>query len=161
MKKVRVYYNGKRLRDMPLYATKWQILKAMIKNFLRKVFIGVVIISTLVGVYKLGSILSPKTIFADKEVIKEVEMRAPVMDRIAMCESSNQHFENGQVKLNGNKNTSVDIGKYQINSDIWGKTATDMGYDLMKEKDNEAFAYFIFKNYGTAPWKASAGCWYR
>jgi len=65
-----------------------------------------------------------------------VETVAPVMERIAKCESGNTHYRNGQVIFNANKGGSVDIGLYQINS-IWNKKATEMKLDLTKPVQND------------------------
>lgn len=95
----------------------------------------------------------------EAEVIKEVPVSVipPVMERIAKCESGGTHYKNGQVIFNANSNT-VDIGKYQINS-IWNRKASEMKLDLTKEKDNEAFAMYLYQNFGTEPWYASKACW--
>src|SRR6266576_6311948 len=54
-----------------------------------------------------------------------IAMEAPVLQRIADCESGNgtpnsgkQFLANGNVVTNLNKNGSIDIGKYQINLNI-------------------------------------------
>jgi len=71
------------------------------------------------------------------------------MARIAKCESGNSHYDkNGQVLIN----KSRDVGRYQINVQVWGKKATELGYDLYNEKDNEAFALWLFENKGSEPW---------
>ena len=82
------------------------------------------------------------------------------MERIAKCESGNNQFDStGQVQLNANTNKSVDIGVFQINNKVWGKKATELGYDLMVEKDNRAMAEYIYETRGTEPWGASSKCW--
>ena len=112
------------------------------------------------GIFMAGRYLYPTTIYTKQEVIKEVDSRAPVLERIAKCESKNSHFAtNGQVLVAGNTNKSVDIGRYQINSQIWGAHATEQGLNLFIEKDNEKMAIWIYKNYGTEPWVYSKKCW--
>lgn len=123
----------------------------------------VMIIALLIGsgyVVAFVHISKAEVEFVDREVIKEVEVsRIPaVMERIAKCESGGTHYRNGQVIFNGNTNKSVDIGKYQINS-VWNATATKMGLDLTKEKDNEAFAMHIYHTRGTEDWYSSKACW--
>ncbi len=95
------------------------------------------------------------------EVVKEVEkfVKAPIMDRIAKCESGGKHFDtNGQVLMRSNTNRSVDLGKFQINT-VWFAKATELGLDLNKEEDNEKMAYYIYHNHGTQPWYSSEHCW--
>lgn len=96
-----------------------------------------------------------------------IEMEAPVLQRIADCESGNgkpgsgTHFKNGQVILRANTDSTVDIGKYQVNLTYWGKKASELGYDLTKEADNYAMAKWIYENKGTSDWSASQKCWYK
>jgi hypothetical protein len=84
---------------------------------------------------------------------------APVMLRIARCESNNSHYDkNGQVLMRTNDNKSVDVGVMQINS-IWFKKASEMKLDLTKEADNRKFADYLYENFGTEPWIWSKACW--
>lgn len=94
-----------------------------------------------------------------------VNAPAPVLDRIADCESGNgtkgsaKHYLNGQVLLRANTNATIDIGKYQVNLTYWGKKATELGFDLTREADNKAMAEWIYANKGTGDWSASQKCW--
>jgi hypothetical protein len=124
-------------------------------RFLRKLsFILIIALITSVIVFYFF----PRIV--EKPIEVQVESKSAVMERIAKCESGNRHFDtNGQVVLNGNKDGSVDVGRYQINSAIWGKKATELGYNLTKEDDNTSFANWLYKNYGTEPWYPSKKCW--
>ena len=95
--------------------------------------------------------------YADsKPVVMYNKSIPPILVKISKCESGGTHFDkNGQVVINATR----DIGKYQINVPIWGKKAKEMGLDLSKEKDNEAFALWLFENKGSAPWVHSSKCW--
>ena len=86
-------------------------------------------------------------------------MKAPVLARIAKCESNGSQFLHGQVVTHANRNGSVDIGKYQINIRKWSKQATKLHYNLATLKGNTAMAQYIYLNYGTGAWYASAKCW--
>ena len=86
-------------------------------------------------------------------------MKAPVLARIAKCESDGSQFLHGQVITHANRNGSVDIGKYQINIRKWGKRATKLHYNLATLKGNTAMAQYIYLNYGTGAWYLSAKCW--
>lgn len=164
MKAVKIYWHGKRLKDIYPYATRWEVFKYRVKRFVRKLVIVLcsmgVGYAMLFAAYAAGSHLNPRTVYAEKEVQVIVETDAPVLARIAKCESGNRHYKDGQVIFNANTNGSVDIGKYQINS-LWNKKATEMGLDLTKEKDNETFAKYLYANLGTEPWSASKSCWNR
>lgn len=117
----------------------------------------------LMGAFQAGIRLMPQQlVYAEKEVVKEVRLKAPVMERIAFCESGGQHIEKktGQVIMRSNTNKTVDVGKYQINS-VWFKKATELGLDITKEVDNEKFAYWLYENRGTNDWVYSRDCWSR
>lgn len=108
-----------------------------------------------------GSQFIPRTVYADKEIVKIVEASTtmPILDKIMKCESTaSQVGKDGQVVVHVNKDGSYDTGIMQINS-IWNKTATSMGYDLSKETDNKAFGVWLFLNKGTGPWSSSSACW--
>ena len=88
------------------------------------------------------------------------ETLPPILSRIAECESGNTHYgKSGQVLAIGNKNGSVDVGRYQINISTWGAKATELGYDLWNEGDNEKMAVWIYENHGTEPWHLTRDCW--
>ena len=156
-KKVRLYINGKRQPDVDMNRTKWQVFKFKIKRFFKKLFVTLIILVIAYGLFKVGAIYYSREIVTEVEV--KVEPQTPVLDRIAKCESPTGHWKNGQVAFYGNKNGSVDIGKYMINNAIWGKKAAEMGYNLAVEKDNEAFAKYLYQNYGTEPWVFTKHCW--
>lgn len=109
---------------------------------------------------KIYNAMNPNTVYAEKEVVVEVKGHAPIMDKIAQCESGNSHIDKktGQVLMRANANKTVDTGKYQINS-VWYKKASELGLDITKEKDNETMAYWIYENRGTGDWVYSQDCW--
>lgn len=164
MKSLKVYYMGQRLRDVYPHATRWQVLKWRVREFfklcLRVLTWTGLTVGVLYAVFMTGAYLNPVVSYAVQEKILEVDAQAPVMDRIARCESGNSHFgKNGQVLVMGNTNKSVDVGKYQINMSVWGAKATALGYDLFTEQGNKDFAYWLYKNHGTEPWYSSEKCW--
>jgi hypothetical protein len=159
-KPIRVMYNGKPLRKIYPHATGWQVFKFKLKRFVRRVIWLSIIAVILYGIYIGGGIMNPATLYLPSAtVVQEVEAKAPILDKIAKCESPTGHWRNGQVSFNGNKDGSTDIGKYQINDRIWGKKATELGYNLTVEKDNEAMAHWIYENRGTEDWVWSKKCW--
>lgn len=153
---MKVFYNGIRLKDVYPHATRWQVVKYRIARWFRKV---VILILFVLAAYGLAFIFwnpTPQIIYSAIEV---AEKPTPVLERIAKCESGGKHFENGQVLVRGNTNKSVDVGKFQINMSLWGKKATELGYNLMDEKGNEAFAKWLYANRGTEDWIWSKDCW--
>jgi hypothetical protein len=167
MKKLKVYYMGERLRDVYPHATKWQVLKWRVREFVKKVIrlatmggVGAIVVTTI---FMAGQWSSPVHITA-QTVIDEKD--SPVLDRIAGCESEGNrnskgsHYgKDGQVRTNANTNKSVDIGKFQINQSAWGKKATELGLNLWVEKDNKTMAEWIYANRGTEDWYSSKSCW--
>jgi len=151
---------GKKTRYEYLHLTKWQAFKRSVAKFFRRLLWAGVIGLIAFAIFKAGAYINPSIITTTAEVIKEVPIKAPIMDRIAKCESPIGHYgKNGQVEVRGNDNHTVDIGKYQINSYYWGKEASQMGLNLWVEKDNETFANWLYREKGTSPWSSSAHCW--
>jgi len=138
--------------------TRGQRLAMALKRLVVRTLMVMAILSSLGWAMYAGSAFMPVTVYAEKEVVKEVEAQAPILKRIAKCESSDMHFKDGQVLVRPNTNGTVDIGRYQINS-VWNKKATELGLDLTKEVDNEKMARWIYSNRGTGDWSASAKCW--
>ena len=134
-------------------------IRRMIKRILTTSAVTVGVAWVAVGALHFGMAFAPK-VYAEKEVVKEVRVKAPIMDKIAKCESGNTHLDpkTGQVLMRGNTNKTVDIGRYQLNS-VWHKKATELGLDLTKDADNEKFAYWLFENRGTEDWYSSKSCW--
>ncbi len=166
MKKLKIYYMGRKLRDVYPHATRFQVFKWKVQEFLKKVLRVVTASAMGYGVlyiaFSLGAYFNPVMTYATQEKIvyqyKDVEYS--VMNRIAKCESGNTQFaKNGQVILNANTNGTVDVGKYQINMKVWGAKATELGYDLMTEEGNTNFAMWLFTTHGSEPWYSSVNCW--
>ncbi len=88
-----------------------------------------------------------------------VDKEAPVLERIAQCESGGKHLgKSGQVLLSANTNDTVDVGKYQVNT-VWFGKATELGLDITTEEGNKAMAEWIYFNRGTEDWYSSKHCW--
>src|SRR5574343_730762 len=151
----KIYYMGKRIN------TPMQRFKAWVTMWAIRLIWICAIVLVIVGIYELGAYTNPKTIITKAEVIKEVPIRANILERIAQCESGNKHYaKNGQVQINVNKNGTVDIGVMQINT-VWFVKATELGLDITKEADNRAMAQWIYENRGTGDWYSSQKCWMR
>lgn len=137
-----------------LFLAKRMFLRCLVVSFL------IVTAGWLVtaGIFISKNTIEPEIVYGKEIVEVPIKEIPPVMQRIAQCESGNKHYNKGQVILRSNKDGSVDIGKYQINS-IHSKEASRLGLDLTKEKDNEAYAMYLYENQGTEPWYASIKCW--
>lgn len=91
-----------------------------------------------------------------KELEKNVE-RIWALAEIARCESGDRHYDSSGEVIRGKVNPQ-DIGRYQINLRYHQKTAEAMGLDLFNEKDNEAYAEYLYSKQGAQPWSASNNC---
>ena len=157
--KLKVVWQGKRLKDVYVGASKWQVFKYRVSRFFRNV-LKVLIIGSLASVAIFGAIFYGKSQVPTIIYAVQEKGTTPVLDRIAKCESGgSQYDKNGQVIVKANTNGSVDIGRYQINLRIWGAKAKELGLDLSKEKDNETFALWLYENKGTGDWAPSYKCW--
>jgi hypothetical protein len=151
-KNTKVYFGDKRLNVV-------RNRKGQFKRAGKHLGAVLTVVAILFATYWFGWVMSTEEIIKEVEVVKEVAVHAPVMDRIANCESGNKHFDkNGQVLMRGNTNRTVDLGVYQINT-VWFADATKQGYDLTKETDNRAYAHYLYGKYGTEPWYSSKKCW--
>lgn len=174
MNPIKVFYHGKRLKDVYPYATPWEVFKFRAGRFMRKVLIVSAVV-TSAGWLVYGGIAYEKLTAtptpAQAQIVTVVApFLAPVLDRIADCESGDggkkgtaTHLDkHGQVLvkpvMSGIYAGTYDIGYYQINSNHESE-ATKLGFNLMKEDDNKAFALWLYKNRGTEPWYSSRSCW--
>ena len=81
-----------------------------------------------------------------------------IFARIAYCESSDRQFDGEGDVVRGSVNP-YDVGRYQINMLQWADEAARRGYDLYTEDGNEAMALYLYKKFGTKPWRSSQKCW--
>lgn len=126
-------------------------------SFLKKAVIMSAIIAVGTGISTMY--FSTTTVKATVPEVVTIEAKAPILDRIASCESKgSQVGPSGQVIIHINTNGTYDIGKYQINS-IHNSEATKLGFNLMTEEGNAGYAKYLYANKGTGDWQSSAHCW--
>lgn len=142
-----------------------------ITRLIKVAAVGCISAWALYGAFSSGSIYHPQVAHGDTVTV-EVQADAPVLARIADCESgqrnpktgraikgtATQYDKNGQVLMRTNSDKTVDVGYMQINSKNFAE-ATKLGYDLTKKEDNIAYAKYIYANRGTEPWYSSSSCW--
>lgn len=144
--------------------TRWQIIVIKFKRFVKLVVFWSLIGLLLAGIVQYFRWAYPTEIVkvVEKEILINQDIKYPVLDRIAFCESGNKHYDkNGQVLVRGNTGdrTSVDVGVMQINFKYHGARATELGLDLTKESDNREYAKYLYTTRGTVDWEASKSCW--
>lgn len=165
-----ITFNGNRIWSRTRKG-RFSSFKATISKLWFYSKIGAAILLLLFGVRAFTQWDDARTMAVEKIYLAPQapkESMAAVLAKIADCESGNgkpgtaQHYTKGQVTMRANEaGTSIDIGRFQINLMHWGKKATELGYDLTKEKDNEAMARWIYENRGTGDWSSSQKCWQR
>ena len=164
MKKIKLYYMGQRMKDIYPHATKFQVFRWKLNWYGERTLLALFIAGIGAGIgfaVSEGKRVSAYEVsIVDREVIKEVQiLNAPILERIAKCESGNTHIDkNGQVLMRSNTNKSVDVGRFQINS-VWFKKASELGLDITKDADNRKMAEWIYANRGTEDWYPSKSCW--
>lgn len=158
-----IYYGEKvigQLRDGKGKYSKVGVIRRFVRKMVKLTVIATLIVVGAYSALQVGAKMYPHTVYAVQEKVVEVEVQAPILERIAKCESGGKHFgKTGQVLAVGNTNKSVDVGTYQINVSVWGAKATEMGLNLFDEKDNEKFAKYLYANFGSEPWIHSKHCW--
>ena len=90
--------------------------------------------------------------------VKDYFADAPIMAKIAKCESRHRHLNKSGGVLRGEKNR-YDVGVMQINELYHAETAKKMGLNLLNLDDNVAYARYLYEKQGTKPWNSSAPCW--
>jgi len=156
---MKINYYGKRN-----YTALWAY---NIRKFLKSVLIVVLTISIGAIIFLVGAFTFSTSTVEANNITVVAPLHAPVLDRIANCESGNgkkgsaTQFRSGQVIVHSNRNGTTDIGKYQINMYIWGKKAGELGYNLSTEQGNTKMAEWIYLNKGTGAWLSSFSCWKR
>lgn len=132
------------------------------KKFFKKAAFWVASVTVVSGIFSM--LISTSKVSATVPETITVEAKAPIMDRIADCESGNgtvgsaTQFKNGQVLISINSNGTYDQGKYQINS-IHNKEASALGFNLATEEGNTDYAKYLYANAGTSDWASSQKCW--
>lgn len=137
--------------------TRWQRFLYRLGKKVKTIVIALAII-TAIGYAYVGGVNTKITKASDMATSTPVQIAA-VMQRIAKCESGDSQYDkNGQVLIHINSNSTVDVGRFQINT-VWESQATKLGYDLTKNEDNRQFALWLYENKGTQSWESSAKCW--
>ncbi len=83
---------------------------------------------------------------------------APIMERVAFCESTHTQFISEGVVHRGVVNTK-DVGIFQINERYHLKDSKNMGIDIYTIEGNMEYARHLYETQGLQPWSASRPCW--
>jgi len=152
MKKIKVTWNGERLRDIYPHATRMQVFKYKVRRFIqRALFImkwGFLALGFLLMAFWIGGYVysSEKIMFQDREVLVDTlstkieQLKSTVLDDLKSCETSNIDESAGIVKFDSNKVASIGSYQFQVktiqhyykslyNREITGKEAVLIALD--------------------------------
>lgn len=102
-----------------------------------------------------GPITDPENV---KKFVTDYFADAPIMARIAGCESTFRHVSTEGLVRRGKVNKH-DIGVMQINELYHGDTAKEMGLNIYDIEDNVKYARYLYEKQGVKPWASSQPCW--
>ncbi len=93
-----------------------------------------------------------------EEIIAERLADAPILKKIASCESHNRQFNELGGVLRGYVN-SQDVGYMQINEKYHLGTSIKLGFDIYTLEGNIDYAKYLYRTQGVKPWVHSSHCW--
>lgn len=146
MKKIKVFFMGRRLCDIYPHATKFQVFKYRVRNFFRKATIFAMFCALIAGSYKLGGFVSPRTILAENQVqvdslpAKLESLKMGLVDSLAKCESAGLTEDDGIIIFDTNNKASIGPLQFQkktviyyekslYSKDITAKQAVEIALD--------------------------------
>lgn len=138
---------------------------AILATLLLALLVAVWLVPSEVESQPEGEILATSTMqYAEPEESTTPEL-LPALKPICACESVGKkdgtptHYESDGITVLRGRINSDDVGMCQINLKWHEETATQMGLDLFKEKDNITYANFLYTTQGNEPWGWSKHCW--
>lgn len=152
-----VYRMGKKAEKIKL-APKWKPHWFYERIVPISLLLGVGSMFMGIGLVRFAEAFGKDPIIKEVPTLVEVQPSIPILDKIAKCESGGNQFDKNGKVIKGKVN-KADSGKYQINTNIWGKKAKELGFDLNTLQGNEAMAKWIFFHKGSVPWVNSSKCW--
>jgi hypothetical protein len=166
MKSVKLFFNGKRLKDVYVGASKWQVFKYKIRKLFRKLIIGSVSLGVIYCSILIGAEFYPKTVYTASEVQtvevdnlsgKIAQIKAEAVEGIKKCESAGHSEDDGIIIFDSNNVPSIGQFQYQrktvqhyynvlYGKKITAKEAAMIALDT--EKATELTSDIIFKTKG-------------
>lgn len=149
---MKVYLNGKRLRDVYPHATRWQVFKYKVRKFFVKVVQVAFVIGSLYVAGAVGATFFPNTVYATKEVHVDVlpekidGLKDDVVARLMQCESGGYDEDDGIIIFDTNKVASIGQAQFQAKTvvyyykklygkEITTKQAVEIALDKSKAAD--------------------------
>jgi hypothetical protein len=96
---------------------------------------------------------------ADVEaIVRATFADAPVMVRVAQCESGFRQFDSSGAVLHGGTNNQM-IGVFQLYDSVHRQAAAALGFNIDTILGNVSYARYLYDQEGTDPWMSSFPCW--
>ncbi len=145
MDKIKVTWNGEKLRDIYPYATKWQVIKFRTRRMARKALyfgkwavigLGLLLIAFWLG----GAKYSTEVVtFKDREVVVDTltakinQLKGALLDDLRSCESGGAPESAGLIVFDSNKQASIGSYQFQIKT-IQSYSSSLRGQDLTRKE---------------------------
>lgn len=121
----------------------------------------------VIGTYGYTTFEQANTVYAQNVIVSAKDQMAPVLQRIADCESGNgnpntghQFNKDGTIVHHVNANGTTDVGMWQINMNEGNiEIMVKHNFNVLTEDGNHAMAVWLYENVGTGPWMSSYKCW--
>lgn len=123
----------------------------------------------MVGAFAYGTGLFTNEAYAENvtTAMAQKEAMAPVLARIADCESGSgkkgtghQFNSDGTIVHHINSNGTTDVGMWEINMNADNiAIMVKYNFNVLTEDGNHAMAAWLYENVGTDPWNSSKACW--
>lgn len=161
MKPLKVYWNGKYLRDIYPFATRYEVFKYRVRKFLRRVVqvsvIAAMLSGVMVGVYQAGKTNTIYAVNTDSFPAKVDNLKNDLVNRLADCERAGYEEEDAPIVLDTNKKFSIGVMQFQLdtiihyskvlrNENLTKKEATLLALDEQRAKDLAKHIIFQSKN---------------
>lgn len=156
-KPIKVFFNGKAMRDLYPHATRFQVFKYRVRKFFRKVFFYVGIPAIIVITFLAGGEFNSTTTYASKEIDvtpqKLSVLKDGVVSSLKGCESAGYKESDGVIILDTNGLMSIGPLQFQkktvqhyyktlYSKEITGKEAVEIA--LSDEKASALAKDIIF-----------------
>lgn len=125
---------------------------------MRAWLLSVVLASTITFIPSTTTYVAPPEP-EPKDPLKAFYDEAPVMEKVAWCESREKQSARRKNFTEDGRHWSTDVGLFQINDFYWKEKSEELGYDIYTKEGNIKMARWLYERHGTDPWEWSAGCW--
>lgn len=171
MKPLKVMWNGKRLKDIYPYATKWQVFKYNVGQLVRKVVKCIILVLLLVAGIMIGSNYLPREVVVQQEVDRTPErfadkiegLKKDVVSKLFACESAGYTEDQAIIIMDTNNHLSFGQGQFQTRTiihyykvlygkDLTPKEAVLIALDTQKASELAKDIIFLTKNKVSGDW---------